>query len=55
MNIDNMRLFCEVYPAHNIARVAEAQSMSHQAVSKHINAMERELRAKLFSRSVKGL
>ena len=55
MNVDNMSLFCMVYETGNIARVAESRFMSHQAVSKRIGAMEKELGVTLFDRSVKGV
>lgn len=55
VNVDSMSLFCMVYKSGNIARVAESCFMSHQAVSKRIGAMEKELGVTLFDRSVKGV
>lgn len=55
MNVEGMKLFCTVYEVRGIARAAEVLYTSHQAVSKRIKAIEEELGASLFLRSVRGL
>lgn len=55
MNTENMNLYCIVYETGNIARAAETLFTSHQAISKRVRAIEKELGVALFERSVKGL
>lgn len=55
MNTDNMNLYCIVYKAGGISQAAEALLLSHQAVSRRVASVEKEVGAQLFERSAKGL
>lgn len=55
MNIESMKLFIAVYESNSFSLSAAQLYMSHQAVSKRIKGIERELNAQLFERSSKGI
>lgn len=55
MNICDMEYFIAAYELRSISRAAGELFISHQALSKRIGALEAELGAGLFYRSVSGL
>lgn len=55
MNIDGMKFFCAVYDEGSIAQTAARYYLSHQAVSKRLAAIEKELGVPLFIRQPSGL
>ena len=55
MNTDNMNLYCIVYEAGGISQASEILFLSHQAVSRRIASIEKEVGATLFERTTRGL